>query len=170
MNFKLQNYKNINSTAVYDSLNLNDFRAENINLHLVAAIDISKNDFSVDLHNLSFTPNLTHFNLKDISGKLKAASNGLEADGLKILTKNSEINISAQMKGYDIFGRNSLSALKKSPVMANLNANVNLQDLGNFVSVFRNSIGNAEVTTKVSGVLGDIIQLMICVLITWTPT
>ena len=62
------------------------------------------------------------------------ASNGLEADGLKILTNNSKINVTGQMKNYNIFGNNSSSALKKSQIAANVNANVNLQDLGNFVT------------------------------------
>ena len=157
VNFTLQDYKSINSTAIYDSLNLSDFRVKDINLDLVAVADISKDDFTVDLHNLSFTPNLTHFNLKEISGKLRAAKTGLEAEGLEILTTNSEINITGQMKGYDIFGEPGLSNLKKSQIVADVNANVNLQDLGNFVPVFRNSIGNATVSTKVSGVMGDLL-------------
>ncbi len=156
VNFAVQNYKNINSSAVYDSLNPNDFTVRNIKLNLVAVIDISKDDFTVDLHNLSFTPNLTHFNIQNISGKLKVSSSGLEAEGLKIQTNNSEINITGQMNGYNILGRSSITDLKKSRVKANINANVNLQDLGNFVSVFKNSEGNANVDTKVSGVMGDL--------------
>jgi len=156
VNLTFQNYKNINSTAVYDSLNLSDFRARNINLKLVAVIDISKDDFSADLRHLSFTPNLSHFDLKSISGKLRASKDGLQANGLKILTANSEINVNGQMKGHNIFEKTNSSDLKKSQVTANLEANVNLQDLGNFVPVFKNSIGNAEVKTKVSGVMDDI--------------
>jgi len=156
VNFSLQNYNNINSTSIYDSLNLDDFQARNINLNLVAVLDIPKDDYTIDLHNLSFAPNLTHIDLKKISGKLGISKTGLVADRLKILTANSVINISAQMKGYDIFKKSSLTEFKRSRVVANVNANVGLQDLGNFVSVFKNSTGYANVNTKVSGIMGDI--------------
>ncbi len=156
VNFSLQDYKYVNSTVVYDSLNLNDFRAKDIDLNLTAVIDISKNDFGVDLHKLSFSPNLSHFDLKSISGKLKASRGGLEADKLKIVTKNSEINLSAQIKGFNIFEKNNSKEFKKSQASATIDANVELQDIGNFVRVFKNSEGSAFVTTKLSGVLSDI--------------
>jgi hypothetical protein len=156
VSFSLQNYKNINNYSIYDSLNLENFQARNVNLNLVAVLDIPKDDFKIDLHNLSFTPNLTHFDLKEISGKLSASKTGLEADGLKILTANSKVNLSAQMKGYNVFGKFSTSEFKKARVIASVNADVNLQDLGDFVSVFKNSYGYADVSIKVSGVMRDI--------------
>ncbi len=157
VNFTLQSYKKSNSTEYYDSLNLDDLRIRNINLDLSASVNITDNEFEAELNKLSFTPNLNNFDIKNISGKLKVNEKGLAAEDLKIQTGGSEIKLTAQLKNYNVFDTTGTAELKKSFVSADVDGEIDLQDLGAFVSVFRNSAGRAEVSTNLSGKMNDIL-------------
>ncbi len=156
VNFTLQNYKNTNSAEVYDSLNLNDLRIKNINLGLRASANIASDEFEAELNNLSFTTNLDNFDLKNISGKLKAGRKEIAAENLKIQAGNSEIMLTARLKDYNVFDTTGKSELKNSLAAADIDGDIDMNDLGKFIPLFRNSAGEVNLSTKLSGRMNDI--------------
>ncbi len=148
VNFSLQNYKYVNSTEVYDSLNFNDFRIKNINLKLAAVIDLGKKDFFVEMKELSFAPNLKHFDLKNLTGNLALNTSIISADNLLIKTPESDIRINGTLNNYDLFGS---SELKNGELDADIDGLVSLKELSDFVSVFNNSVERVKLKTRISG-------------------
>jgi len=148
VNFNLQNYNYVNSTEVYDSLNFDDLRVKNINLKLAAVIDFGKKDFLVEINKLSFAPNLNHFDLKDLSGKIAVNQGLISAENLLVKTSESDISINGILHNYDLFGS---SEFKNGELDANIDGDVSLKELSNFVSVFKNSVEQVKFKTRISG-------------------
>ncbi|MGA7836578.1 MAG: hypothetical protein WB996_01315, partial [Ignavibacteriaceae bacterium] len=148
VNFNLQNYNYVNSTEVYDSLNFDDLRVKNINLKLAAVIDLGKKDFFVEINKLSFAPNLKYFDLKNLSGKIAVNPGLISAEKLLVKTSESDISINGTLHNYDLFGS---SEFKNGELDANIDGDVSLKELSNFVSVFKNSVEQVKFKTRISG-------------------
>src|SRR5690606_32447113 len=68
VNFSMQRYEFVNSTASYHSLFMSDFRAEDVNLRLSAFATIDENDFEISIEHFSVKPNINNVEVKNLTG------------------------------------------------------------------------------------------------------
>ena len=103
VSFALQRYDIKGSTRNYESLFMDDFRVDDLNVSLSAFADIKNNDYEIDINNISLNTNLNLFALETLSGEIKANREGINAENLRIKTKNSDLEISAGLSDFNIF-------------------------------------------------------------------
>ncbi len=157
VDFTMQRFDKIGSEENYNNLNLNDLRVKNLNLSLSGQADIANNNFEANIKKLSFSPNLVNFDLKELSGKFFVNEKGIDVDGLKLITANSNINLSVKAEGMNIFDTVSVEKLEKAKLSVNLDADkFNFDDLSTFVSSTNILKGTVDAEVRASGNLKEL--------------
>lgn len=132
--FSIQQFDLVGSKAFYSSLNMDDFRVEDIFLSLKAFADIDNNTYEIKINHLSLTPNITGFNLKSLSGEFGISPKEILVNALNLNTEKSEITIDAKADGLNIF--DSTFTEKLNDVVFNLSvtsSKINFSDISSFV-------------------------------------
>lgn len=157
VNFSLQTYKYIASTNLYDSLNMEDFRINNLNMSVSAYADINNNDFELDIHSLALNPNLKKMNLKNLAGSFKMNEESMSVKDFLIETETTNITLNADWRGFNLFGDNSDEEMQNSIVKLRLDAKkFNFDDLTTFVDATGILRGEAAVSINAEGKFSDI--------------
>ncbi len=157
VDFSMQDYDKTNSRESYDSLNMNDFRLNDINLSLSAAADLQNHNIELKINNLALKPNLNFFNLKNLSGEFALNSEGIRVSSLNIKTDNSNMDLSAEAKGLNIFDSTFSTSLSKADLNVSLNADqLSFNDLSSFVSSTGTLKGTVAAKLKAEGSFGDL--------------
>ena len=152
VDFSLQNYDKVGSTARYSSMNMDDFRIDDIFLSLTAFADIKNNSYEMKIEYLLLNPNLFAFNLKSFSGEFGVNPKEIIANNLVINTANSNINLNAKVNGLDIFDSTMTENLKYAVVDISLNSpKFNFDDISSFVPPIAMLKGNLGVQLQASG-------------------
>ncbi len=152
VDFSLQNYDKVGSTARYSSMNMDDFRIEDIFLSLSAFADIKNNSYETKIEYLLLNPNLLAFNLKSFSGEFGVNPKEIIANNLVINTANSNINLNAKVNGLDIFDTTMTENLKYAVIDISLNSpKFNFDDISSFVPPIAMLKGNVGVQLQASG-------------------
>ncbi|GAB4285873.1 MAG: hypothetical protein Kow0098_00380 [Ignavibacteriaceae bacterium] len=120
-NFSHKVFGNSGETDFYSSLNTDDIKLSDINLHLNALADISENDFLVNIDDLSFDTNIQEFSVKRLTGGFKTIDGELSAENLSLITTRSDILINARLLNYDPFD-SLYSDISKANIDFQLNA------------------------------------------------
>lgn len=121
VSFSIQDYNKVKSTEIYNSLSLSDFRIRNINTSLSAFANIDKNEYELTLNELSLSPNLSNFNLKELSAKILLNPKEINLKGLKFYTNNSNIQGNLSVMNFNLF--DSTSDFRKANFNIHLLAN-----------------------------------------------
>lgn len=157
ISFSFQKYNFVASSAYYPSMNFDDFRIKNFNLSLSAFADLNKYDFQVQLNKLSFEPNFTFFNLKNLSGRFLLTRNAAGIDNLNIETENTEINLSAGITYVDFLENFSEEDLRKAPLRIDLSIDkFNFNELSTFVPGLNILSGDLSGELNASGTMNDL--------------
>lgn len=134
VDFTLQNFDKVGSTEYYSSLNMDDLRVNDIFLSLKAFADIKNNTYETKIDYLSFSPNLTGFNLKSLSGEFGVSPKEILANNLLISTANSDISLNAKVDGLNIFDSTMTENIKYSIMNISLKSSkFNFDDISSFV-------------------------------------
>ncbi len=134
VDFSLQNYNKIGSKEFYPSMNMDDFRVDDIFLSLKAFADIDNNTYETKIDYLSMKPNIERFNLKSLSGELGINEKEILVNNLSVNTSNSEINLNAKVNGLNIFDSTMVEKIKYAVVDVSLNSpKFNFDDLSSFL-------------------------------------
>ncbi|MFO7445958.1 MAG: hypothetical protein R6W90_06295 [Ignavibacteriaceae bacterium] len=158
INFSLQRYDYVNSSASYDSLNMNDLRVKDLNIALNAAADINENDFELQLDRLSASPNINNFILKNLTGNFTLNPEDIIADDLHIITGNSDIEISLEMNNYNLFDSTAADRLGDAEITAKLETGgFNFTDLTPFVPSMSIMKGTINTDAELSGTINNLI-------------
>ncbi len=157
INFSFQKYNYVGSTAYYPSMNFDDLRIKNLNLSLSAFADLNKYDFQLQLDRLSFEPNFTFFNLKNLSGRFLLTKNAAGIDNLNIETEDTELTLSAGITYVDFLENFSEDDLKTAPLRVDLEINkLNFNSISTFVPALEILSGDLNGSLNVSGTLNDL--------------
>ncbi|MCW9065367.1 MAG: hypothetical protein OQJ78_03650 [Ignavibacteriaceae bacterium] len=156
INFKHQSLANKNSTAYYPQPEMNDFRLENLNLSLTADVNIAANEYQLDISGLSVKPNLTGFNLLNLSGKFILWKDIAGIVDLNIVTERSTISLDAAASDFSPFNNDDFN-IAESPIKLELNAeNINFDDLTNFIDGTDILKGNVKTYVSAEGTLNEL--------------
>jgi len=156
VNFKIQSGRLKNSNAYYDHPDFNDLRLSNLNLNLSAYADIAGNEFSLLIDKLNVQPNISGFDVKNLSGNFILLNNQAAVTGLKIKTLRSDISIDAAISDFTPFSEKGID-IEKSPLRLDLDASdFNFDDLTTFVEATDLLKGNVNVKVSASGTLSDL--------------
>jgi hypothetical protein len=154
ISFNLQKFYLTGSTAYYDKLNMDDFRVKYLNLKLNASADIHNNDYQVDLTELSFSPNINNFNLKELSGQFAVNKKELFANNLRIFTTNSDLLIKAKSE-FNIF--DSTQSFSKARLDLNLSSDkFNFIDVSPFVPSLNLLKGDLSIHLNAKGTFKEL--------------
>lgn len=152
VDFSFQNYNKVGSSDVYPSMNMDDFRVDDIFLSLKAFADIDHNFYETKIDYLSFNPNISSFNLKSFSGEFGIKPEEIIANNLDIKTANSEIQLMAKVNGLNIFDSTFTEKLNFAVVDLSLTSNkFNFDDLSAFVPPIDMLKGAVGVQFQASG-------------------
>lgn len=157
INFSFQNYNYIGSTAYYPSMNFDDLRIKNLNLSLSAFADLNKYDFQLQLDKLSFEPNFTFFNLKNLSGRFLLTRNAAGIEDLNIETEDTELNLSAGITYVDFLENFSEDDLKAAPLRVDLEiSRFNFNAITTFVPALEMLSGELSGNLNITGTVNDL--------------
>ncbi len=155
VNFSMQRYEFVNSTASYDSLFMSDFRAVDVNLRLSAFANIDENDFEISIEHFSVKPNINNVEVKNLTGDFFVNTKELIADEFIIETTNSNVELSAKMTGFNLF--DSTAQIGNALVEAELDAGeFSFADLVPFVQSMNIMRGKIAAGISVNGQLDDL--------------
>ncbi|NJD21731.1 MAG: hypothetical protein FIA82_03550 [Melioribacter sp.] len=154
--FIRQSYTNYKSQQSYPTMNMNDLRINNLHFNAQAFVDVDNSNYLLILKGLSFKPNLTRFNLKNISGEFAIAKNFASINNLYFLTDSSELKLNARIDSLNLFGKVQLEDFKNYPVTINANAkSFNFDDLSSFIGSTEILKGNPSMELKARGKFGN---------------
>jgi autotransporter translocation and assembly factor TamB len=155
IDFSFQRFDFAGSKACYDTLTMNDFRANNLKLSLNAFADINNNEYELDLADLSFNPNINNFAIEKLSGQFAVNKKELFANNLKIKTSNSEILLKIKAT-HNIF--DTRSEFSNAKLNVNINSDkLNFKDVSPFVpslNVFKEPLA---IKIRCDGTLKDLV-------------
>ena len=152
VDFALQNYDKARSSKFYSSLNMDDFRIDDIFLSLRAFADIDNNTFETKIEYLSLNTNITAFNLKSFSGEFGVNPNEIIANDLFMNTESSDITLNAKVNGLNIFDSTMTENLKYAVMDISLDSRqFNFNDISSFVPPIGMLKGAVGVQLNASG-------------------
>jgi hypothetical protein len=157
VDFSLQKFDKVGSDEIYSSMNMDDFRLDDVFLSLRVFADIDNNTFETKIEYLSLSPNIKAFNLKSFSGEFGVNPKEIIANNLILNTENSDITLNAKVNGLDIFDSTMTENLKYAVVSISLNSHkFNFNDISSFVPPIEMLKGAVGVQINASG---NLIQL-----------
>ena len=155
--FTLQEYSKLNSTSVYESMNLSDFRINDLYLHLSAYADIKKNAYQLKISELSFNPNFKFFKLKSLRGEFFATQSGVLINELNVTTEESELSLNAGITDINLFGDFTNEELDNAPLRFKLESEkFNFDDLRTFIPDLNFMRGKIAVNVQAEGSLNNL--------------
>lgn len=156
ISFLRQSYTNLKSQKVYSILNPDDLRIEKLNFSAHAFADIPNSNYLLALNELSCKTNLSHFNLKYISGEFAITKEFASIGNLYLLTDSSEVNISARIDSLNLFGKVQLEDFRNYPFIMSAKAkSFNFDDLSSFITSTEILKGNPSLDLKAHGKFGN---------------
>ncbi|MCX6168742.1 MAG: hypothetical protein NTX65_05360 [Ignavibacteriales bacterium] len=156
ISFIRQSFSNLKSKKIYPTINMDDLRIENLNFSAHAFADIPSSNYLLALNELSFKPNLSHFNLKYISGEIAVTKEFVSVRNFYLLTDSSEVNISARLDSLNLFGKIQLDDFKNYPFTISAKSkSFNFDDLSSFLTSTEILKGNPSMDLKAHGKFGN---------------
>ena len=156
LNFRQQSFANRGSTAEYAQPDMNDFRLNNLNLSLTGAANIADNEYYANIKAFKVKPNLTGFNLLNLSGNFVLVNGIAGVKDLKIVTERSNLTVNAAISDFTPLNSKDFD-LKKSPIKMELDArDFNFDDLTNFISGTDLLKGSVETYVHAEGTLDNL--------------
>ncbi len=151
-----QTFNNIKSKKIYDNINFDDLRINDLNLSAQAFIDIKNSDYLILLNYISLKPNLEHFTLKNISGNFTLTENFINISNFQINTDSSNIKLNIRLDSLNLFNNVQLEDFKNCPIQIDLNLNpFCFSDLSSFIKSTEILKGSPTLKLKVKGKFGD---------------
>lgn len=148
VDFSLQSFNNKNSTEIYDNINGDDLRINDINLSLNALADFNAEDISLNIRKFSCRPNLSGFQLYNLSGNFFIDGDNIGLTRMNIKTARSDILVSAAMKNFPILSGRKLQVENALLRLDLTGEDFNFDDLTNFIPA--TGLLNGSLKTKIS--------------------
>ena len=116
VDFSMQRYDKVGSTENYQSLTTEDLRINNLNVSFSAFADLNKYTYRLTINNISFNPNFNFFQLQHLSGSILLTPQLAGVNKLHLITRDSDVELSAAILGVDFLEDFSMEKLETAPV------------------------------------------------------
>jgi len=157
INFKSAAQENKFSSKSYPSLNLNDFRVENLFFQFNAYVNMKQKYFNIYIDGISGKTNLSEFTLRNFSGEFELTDKSASVKNLKVLTNSTDFNLDATIHNFYLFKDFSYEKMKTCPVDFNLTTRIfNFSELSSFVPATNILKGTITTNVVASGVYGNL--------------
>jgi molybdopterin-binding protein len=157
VDFSMQRYDYVNSTAFYDSLYMNDLRVDNIDLDLYAFADINDNEYELELHHFSVSPNVNNLDLQDLTGAFYVSPDEININGLRLVTANSDAELSVKVNNFNLFDSTAFDRIGEAKLDLSLDADkLSFADIAPFMPSMKDVKEPVEAKIQISGILNDL--------------
>lgn len=154
----LQRYDKVGSKEFYPTLATEDLRINDLNLSLSAFADLNKYIYRLTLNDFSFNPNFQFFQLEHFSGTILLTRKLAGINKLRMVTRDSDVELSAAIQGIDFLENFSTEQLSKAPIRFTLNApKLNFGDIATYVPPMTMLEGTLNSELEASGTLNELI-------------
>lgn len=155
VDFSNQSFEKRYSNEVYDTLNMNDIRVNDINLSVNAFANLQDKEIRLSINSLSVKPNLNGFKLKNISGDILIKDDEVFVNGLNLKTLRSNISLDVSAKNFPLFG--GKIQINKVPFQLRMVSNdFNFDDLTNFIPAIELLQGKLKTDISARGTLDNL--------------
>ncbi len=158
VDFSMQRYDKVGSNEYYSSLTTNDLRIKNLNVSLSAFADLNKYAYRLTINNISFNPNFNSFQLQHLSGSFLLSPQLTGINKLHLVTRESDVELSAAISGVDFINNFSIEKLSNAPMRLTLfTPKLNFDDITTYVPrlVMLNGAVTAEL--EASGTFNELL-------------
>lgn len=157
IDFSMQKFDKVGSTAIYKSMNMDDLRINNLNLSLNAFADLNKYTYRLTINNFSFDSNFEFFKLKNLTGSILLNRQLAGINKLHLITEDSDVELSAAISGVDFIENFSSDALAKAPIRLSFKADkLSFDDVTTYVPPMEMLIGAINADLEASGTLSEL--------------
>lgn len=157
VDFSIQRFDKVGSTEYYQSLNTQDLRIKNLNLSINAFADLNKYAYRLTINNFSFNPNFNFFQLENLSGSILLTSQLAGINKLHLITRDSDVELSAAISGVDFLKDFSIEKLETAPIRLSLiSTNLNFDDVTTYVPAMKMFDGIISTDLEGSGTLNEL--------------
>ena len=157
VDFSLQRYDKVGSNEYYQSINTDDLRINDLNVSFNAFADLNKYAYRLSINNISFNPNFNFFQLQHLSGNILLTPQLAGVNKLNLITRDSDIEVSAAILGVDFLENFSMEKLKTAPVRLNLySTKLNVDDITTYVPAMKMFDGIISTDMEGSGTFSEL--------------
>lgn len=158
IDFSMQKYDNVGNTGFYPTLNTDDLRIKDLNLSLSAYADLNKYNYRLTLNDFGFTPNFHFFQMQHLSGTILLSRQLAGINKLHLITRDSDVELSAAIQGVDFLEDFSKDKLAGAPIRLTLNAEkLNINDIATYVPPMTMLDGSFFSELEASGTLNELV-------------
>jgi len=158
VDFSMQRYDKVGSIENYQSITTEDLRIRDMNVSFSAFADINKYAYRLTINNISFSPNFNFFQLQHLSGSVLLTPKLAGINKLHLVTKDSDIELSAAVLGVDLFKDFSMEKLAVAPVRFSLSTSkLNFNDVTTYVPPLEMLEGTISADLEASGTFSELL-------------
>jgi len=157
VDFSLQRYDKVGSTEYYQSLTTEDLRIKNLNVSFNAFADLNKYSYRLTVNDISFNPNFNFFQLQHLSGSILLTPQLAGINKLHLITRDSNVELSAAILGVDFLDEFSMEKLENAPVRLSFaSPKLTVDDVTTYVPVLKMFDGIISTELEGSGTFSEL--------------
>lgn len=157
VDFSMQRYDKVGSTQYYQSLTTDDLRIKNLNVSFNAFADLNKYAYRLTINNISFNPNFDFFQLQHLSGSILLTPKLAGINKLHLITRDSDVELSAAILGIDFLTDFSMEDLAEAPLrLSLLSTKLNVDDVTTYVPAMKMFDGIISTDLEGSGTFNEL--------------
>ena len=158
VDFSMQRYDKVGSTEYYKSINTDDLRITDLNVSFNAFADLNKYAYRLSINNISFNPNFNFFQLQHLSGNIFLSPQLAGINKLHLITRDSDVELSAAISGVDLLKNFSIEKLSTAPLRLSLMApKLSFDDITTYVPPLSMLAGTVVTDLEASGTFNELI-------------
>ncbi len=155
--FERKSFENRNNNEKLDSFNFDDFIVNDFNFNANTFINISDNEYFLELKEFNFNSNLNYFNLNGFKGIVGITDKKIVVNGFNIQTDSSNVKFDIKVDNFNLFAENFEASLNEADFTINLDANYfDFKDVKTFIPEFDLLFGKIELNLGISGKINDL--------------
>jgi hypothetical protein len=158
VDFSMQRFDKVGSTEYYKSMTTEDLRINDLNVSFNAFADLNKYSYRLTINDISFSPNFNSFQLQHLSGNILLTPQLAGVNKLHLITRDSDVELSAAIFGVDFLEDFSVEKLSVAPVRFSLNTSkLNVDDVTAYVQPLEMLEGSISADMEASGTLSELL-------------
>jgi len=158
VDFTMQRYDKVGSTENYQSLTTEDLRINNLNVSFSAFADLNKYTYRLTINNISFSPNFNFFQLQHLSGSILLTPQLAGVNKLHLITRDSDVELSAAILGVDFLEDFSMEKLETAPVRLSFTSpKLTVDDVTTYVPAMKMFDGIISTDLEGSGTFSELL-------------
>ena len=158
VDFSLQRYDKVGSTENYQSITTEDLRIRDLNVSFSAFADLNKYIYRLTINNISFNPNFNFFQLQHLSGSILLTPQLAGINKLHLITRDSDVELSAAIQGVDFLEDFSMEKLETAPVRLSFSSpKLTVDDVTTYVPAMKMFDGIISTNLEGSGTFSELL-------------